>query len=403
MGRVVADGARVMARQPLPLGTYGKIRTYRTATGWRAQTKFRDYDGVTRDVERLGKTEAAAIRNLKEALRDRTTPVDSDGIKPDTKFREAAEVWLKDFQRAIDAGKRSPTSKETYESRLHGLVLPAIGDLRIRELTVPRLGKVVAAAQQLHSASTAKTVRTILSGVCGLAVRHGAMASNPVRDIQRLDGGKKTRSRALSFDELANLLSKLDSDEAAVHHDLPDLARWYAGTGERTGEGLAVHWHHLDLDEGTVNWAGSLIRIKGEGQSINLGKTDVSERALPLSSWLVVVLRERRTRLAVRFGASEDELSGPVFPNTLGGLRDKHNTLARWREFRKRAGYPWVTFRTFRRSVATLLDEAGLTAREIADQLGHSKVSTTQDVYMARRVTSRKAADALEAVRWSTA
>ncbi|PSL56551.1 phage integrase family protein [Saccharothrix carnea] len=58
-----------------------------------------------------------------------------------------------------------------------------------------------------------------------------------------------------------------------------------------------------------------------------------------------------------------------------------------------------MTFRTFRRSVATILDEAGLTARQIADQLGHSKVSTTQDVYMARKVTSRKAADALEAVK----
>jgi integrase len=64
-------------------------------------------------------------------------------------------------------------------------------------------------------------------------------------------------------------------------------------------------------------------------------------------------------------------------------------------------GLPWVTIRTFRRSVATLLDEPGLTARQIADQLGHSKVSTTQDVYMGRRVTSRKAADALESIRRS--
>jgi integrase len=150
-----------------------------------------------------------------------------------------------------------------------------------------------------------------------------------------------------------------------------------------------------------VDWAGSVIRVKGEGQRISHGKTDVSERALPLSRWLVTVLRERRERLADQFGVPVDELAGPVFPNSLGRLRDKHNTLARWREFRERAGYPWVTFRTFRRSVATILDDAGLSARQIADQLGHSKVSTTQDVYMARRVTSRKAANALEAVRWS--
>ncbi|EWM12908.1 tyrosine-type recombinase/integrase [Kutzneria sp. 744] len=113
------------------------------------------------------------------------------------------------------------------------------------------------------------------------------------------------------------------------------------------------------------------------------------------------MLKERRVVLAERFDVPVDELTGPVFPNTLGGLRDKHNTLARWRDFRARAGYPWVTFRTFRRSVATILDDAGLTARQIADQLGHAKVSTTQDVYMGRRVTSRRAADALEVIKRS--
>lgn len=387
-----------MPRPPMPLGTHGKIRTYPTSTGWRATTKFRDFDGATRTVERWGKTKAAAVRALKEALRDRTPPAGADGITPDTRFKDAAALWLEEFQRAVDSGRRSPTSKETYANRLHNLVLPAVGELRVRELTVPRLGRVVAAAQDLHSSSTAKTVRTILSGVCGLAVRHGALPANPVRDVAPLEG-KKRKARALALDELTDLLAKLDADEIAARHDLPDLARWYAGTGERTGEGLAVHWHHLDLHAGTVAWGGGLIRVKGEGQRINFGKTDVSERALPLSAWLVDMLRERRAKLAERFGVDQADLRGPVFPNSLGGLRDKHNTLARWREFRERAGYSWVTFRTFRRSVATLLDEAGLSARQIADQLGHSKISTTQDVYMARRVTSRKAADALEAVK----
>lgn len=77
--------------------------------------------------------------------------------------------------------------------------------------------------------------------------------------------------------------------------------------------------------------------------------------------------------------------------------------MARWRDFRSDAGYSWVTFRTFRtfrKSVATALDEAGLTARQIADQLGHSKVSTTQDVYMGRKIAGREAAEALGKVEW---
>ncbi|MFD2467237.1 tyrosine-type recombinase/integrase [Amycolatopsis silviterrae] len=43
-----------------------------------------------------------------------------------------------------------------------------------------------------------------------------------------------------------------------------------------------------------------------------------------------------------------------------------------------------VTFKTLRKTVATLLDEAGLTARQIADILGHAHPSMTQDVYMGR-------------------
>ncbi|WP_432757804.1 hypothetical protein [Saccharopolyspora erythraea] len=51
---------------------------------------------------------------------------------------------------------------------------------------------------------------------------------------------------------------------------------------------------------------------------------------------------------------------------------------------------------TFRKTAATTLDEAGLTARLIADQLGHSRPSMTQDVYMGRKAVSRQAASALE-------
>jgi integrase len=60
----------------------------------------------------------------------------------------------------------------------------------------------------------------------------------------------------------------------------------------------------------------------------------------------------------------------------------------------------WVrladTSHIFRKTAATMLDEAGLSAREIADQLGHSKPSLTLDVYMGRGVATTRAAEALE-------
>ncbi|WP_367138790.1 tyrosine-type recombinase/integrase [Saccharothrix sp. HUAS TT1] len=112
---------------------------------------------------------------------------------------------------------------------------------------------------------------------------------------------------------------------------------------------------------------------------------------MPLADWCVAMLVERRSKAS--------NLDGPIFPSSTGTIREATNVRNRaWKPFITRAGYEWVTFRTFRRTVATLLDEAGLTARQIADLLGHSRPSMTQDVYMGRRSPGRAAADALGAV-----
>ena len=73
---------------------------------------------------------------------------------------------------------------------------------------------------------------------------------------------------------------------------------------------------------------------------------------------------------------------GCCFTSPTGMLRDPSNTQADLRNVFARLGYPWVTSHVFRKTAATLLDEAGVSARKIADQLGHSQVSLTQDFYM---------------------
>jgi integrase len=57
-----------------------------------------------------------------------------------------------------------------------------------------------------------------------------------------------------------------------------------------------------------------------------------------------------------------------------------------------------VTSHTFRKTAATLLNDGGLTVRELADQLGHSRVSITQDVYFGRSAGSPRAAEVLDAI-----
>jgi integrase len=55
-----------------------------------------------------------------------------------------------------------------------------------------------------------------------------------------------------------------------------------------------------------------------------------------------------------------------------------------------------VSSHSFRKTVATLIDDSGLSARIGADQLGHAWSSMTQDVYMSRDQVHTDAAEILD-------
>ena len=84
-------------------------------------------------------------------------------------------------------------------------------------------------------------------------------------------------------------------------------------------------------------------------------------------------------------------------------FRNPANVRPELREARGTDALAWITTHTFRKTAATILDEAALSARLVADQLGHSRPSMTQDVYLGRRAVDSQAALALEAALRDTA
>src|SRR4051812_38635568 len=99
-----------MARPPLSIGTYGKIKTWQEDKVWLARAKFRDFDGIVRSVKRSGKTKAAAERALRAALVERQAPVRQSEIAPQTTMEKVAELWLAEVEQAVNAGSRSPST-----------------------------------------------------------------------------------------------------------------------------------------------------------------------------------------------------------------------------------------------------------------------------------------------------
>ncbi|MEU3273550.1 site-specific integrase [Saccharomonospora sp. NPDC006951] len=382
-----------MGRPPMDVGTYGKIRYVTLANGGvRAKARLRGFDGVVRDISRTGATETKAERALKKAINDEMRAPTGGAITARNRFKDVADLWMSWQQRRVNSGDRATGTFDNYQSMLNNHVIPALGELRLSEVTVPRLDKFFPTLQDKTSAAHARTARAVVSGILRYAVRHGAITTNPAREIEPITGGTKKKARALTLDERKAWLAQLELDPKATALDLPDLTRFMLATGVRIGEALALHWEDVDLDAGMVSISYTVIRVRGVGLVRKSPKTDSGIRVLPLPGWARDMLRKRHVTAVAEHRAD----AHPVFPDSLGGLRDPSNTRRALRAARGSDGFAWVTSHVFRKTAGTVLDEAKLSARQIADQLGHARPSMTQDVYMGRGAVSNATADALE-------
>lgn len=207
--------------------------------------------------------------------------------------------------------------------------------------------------------------------------------------MERIEAKPKREPRALTTTERIKLVEQLQGDEKARRRDLPDLVFFMLATGCRIGEALAVLWSQVDFEAGTVEITSTLIRVRGEGLLRKVTKSRAGERKLPLPESAVAILRRR-----FMAGARLDQ---PVFSDFLGSFRDPANVRRELREARGKETLAWITSHAFRKTAATILDEAALSARLVADHLGHARPSMTQDVYLGRRAVDSQAAFALEA------
>jgi integrase len=364
-------------------GAHGDVRCVRDDTGWVATCRVRDADGRRRTVQRRGPSKRAATQALLAAVAERPG-FGRQELTADSSLNEVADRWLQVVQDQVEASDRAPNTVRVYRSTLDNHIRPALGELRIREVTVTRCDDFLRALRTRHQVSLVRTTRTVLNGVLGYAVRRELIRANPMRDVSRITGQATKQPRALTELERTRWLQAMEDDPVAVRHDLPDLTRFLLATGCRIGEALALDWSAVDLDAKTVSIDWTIVRLeRGGGLVRTPTKTLAGRRTLPLPGWAVDMLAQRPERGRV------------VFPDSKGGWRDPSNTSRSLREARERAGFGWVTSHVFRKSVATTLHDSGLSPREIADQLGHANLRTLE-VYIGRRAPGRAAAAALE-------
>lgn len=376
-----------MGRPRTPLGAHGEISVRRHEVDGRvffeARAWVRDLDGKRRSVRKRGASAASARRQLQQALVERETPLDAELSLGDPLSR-VVQLYLEQ-----QAGKGlSSSSLYSYGRTCTNLILPGIGALTVRETTAARLDAFLKRIVKDHGPASAKSCRAVLSGVMGIAVRYGLLGSNPVRDVSAIRQNTKGAA-AVSIEDMRQLRTAIAGDARLLELDMVDLVEFMIGTGCRIGEACGLRWASVDLARGEVAIVATAVRVTGAGLRVQESTKTGRERVLALPLWIQEMLLKRQVE-------QPSNEHGLVFPTVLGNIRDPSNTNRDWRDATERLGLNKVKFHSFRKSVATYLDGAGLSARDIADQLGHAQVSMTQDVYMARRTNTKRAANELE-------
>lgn len=427
-------------RPRLPIGAWGaitkvgvavedgrKVYLKRDGRAWRhprdgtpakpdfhiAYAWVRDFDGRKRKAEARGRSATAAEAALRAALAGRAAPT-SEEVTGDTTL---ARLWDKRRAQLVEDG-RAPRTLDTYDYAA-GKVLAAAGDVRVRELTAQRADRLLREVAGRNGPTVARACRTVLSGMMVLAVRYGAAQANPVRELGAVAKPARKRARSLTGAELRALLDALRGSalpcpvpeprnpgarvparrnapptvaEYARGADLHDVVLMLACTGAREGEVLGLRYQDVDWQARTIHVCGKVSRSRAHGlRREPYTKTAAGDRVISLPDAAVAVLARRRDEVGP--GAE-----GVVFPNAVGGLKEPDNLNDQWRRVRAALGLDWVTTHTFRKTVVTIIDEAGLSARVGADHVGHSKVSMTQDRYMGRGKTHAEVAAALDVV-----
>lgn len=364
-----------MPRPPLVLETWGRIRRGTKGGVPFAVANYRDSDGVTRKMMRTGRTEAQAEQNLVRAMKERLAPAGEE-LTRDSRVADLARTWLAETEERDLADGTIVKYREAIENH----IVKGIGDVRLREASVPKLDRFVKTLTKNSGPATARIVRVVLSGMFALATRHGAVASNPIRDVASVPRKKRLVVAPLPSDipEIRAILAAWDSgrDKRGARRttDLADVADMFIATGCRTGEVFALTWNDLDLasDPATVHVHSTIALNRDAKLTVqSKPKSDTSIRVLMLPPSATQMLTRRRVESGSEW----------VFPSSTGTFRSPNNFRTQWRAALAGTRFAGVTPKSFRKAVATAIRDA-LGVGAAKDQLGHSSEAITNAHYV---------------------
>lgn len=317
------------------------------------------YQGYWRDAD--GKRHALCDRDparLYEKLAAKELPAE----KPPVTFKEAAQAW-KDVRFEQLAYKTAEAYKPVFRRLTARFGAEALEHIETRDVSA----YLQALASQGYARRTVQMHRDMLSQIYNHAIGAGLTRVNPV-DHAVMPRGLSAHVREIAPDDAIE----------AVKNGLKEPFGLFAFVclyaGLRRGEALALRYEDVDRDAGYIHVTKAVEYI-GNVPHIKEPKTASGRRDV----YLLDVLAD----------AIPQQGSGYIFAGDDGELLTKMAYRVRWERYCTQIGHE-ITAHQLRHGYATLLYEAGVADKDAQEQLGHSSIEVTRDVYTHVRGAQRE-------------
>jgi integrase len=322
------------------------------------------------------------------------------------------EYWDGFDETYLQSGVRESTL-ESYKATFKNHVLPKLGTVRLDELTRDKIKGFVAGLTQKRYTRTVKVVtrddngkqqierRTVerpyskasirvivaeLTAVLNHAKEDGVIASNPAGRTGRL-----YKQAPIVHEEIQPLThEEVPSFLAAARIHFPEYFPLFLAaihTGMRSGELAGLQWGDIDFN-------GKFLVVRRNFTRGRIEKTKTDQiRRVDLSDALLHELKElKRKRQADYLTKGKNEIPEWVFLSRGRLLKDEkrdegcqldmHNVKTRhFHKCLEKAGLRRIRFHDLRHTFASLLIQNGESLAYVKEQLGHSSIKMTVDVY----------------------
>lgn len=152
----------------------------------------------------------------------------------------------------------SENSRNSFQGNLEQWIYPAIGNLRIPDITAANISALLLDMQARGKAhATVIKVYTVLNSLSnGILIR--CCPKNPMdkveRPKQRKDEARTIEAAAYTVEEVQHILSCLEKEPLKWQA----LVRLLVDTGIRRGECCGLQWKDVDFGGNTITVAGNL-------------------------------------------------------------------------------------------------------------------------------------------------